>query len=75
MNSFMNSSICVSQMISVEYMRQPQNILQNAYLRGVGPLTTHSKVQRVINKLFRICAQVKTDGNGRRGFDPGPSNI
>jgi hypothetical protein len=50
-------------------------MLHNTYLRGVRPLTTHSKVQGIINELVRICAQVKADGNGRRGFDAGPSDV
>lgn len=51
------------------------NILHNTYLRGVGSLTTYSQVQWIINELFRICAQVKADWNGRRGFDAGPSDV
>ena len=69
MNSFINSSIYVGQ------LRGNVSNSDNTYLRSVRSLTTHSKVQRIIYELFRICAQVKADGNGRRGFDAGPSDV
>ena len=50
-------------------------MLYNTYLRGVRPLTTHSEVQWIVYELFCICAQVKADGNGRRGFDAGPTDV
>jgi hypothetical protein len=50
-------------------------MLHNTYLRGVRSLATHSKVQGIIYELFRICAQVKADGDGRRGFDAGPTDV